>query len=175
MRLPTCNQGWPTAKYPCRHNHHWMARWYQGCSKSITKDVPKALWPYHGQCDSLTVEDGLILHREAIIVPPWREEEGLGTNPSRTLRHIQVPVQGKTMHILAWHQQGHQTTGRSMCHMSETSTSGAKAATEANTTTWVTLATTRSWLHDVWWKWILTHCWLLLRDAYSMEDAYFTM
>ena len=25
------------------------------------EDVPKALRPYHGQCDSLTVEDGLIL------------------------------------------------------------------------------------------------------------------
>ena len=62
---------------------------------------------------------------------PRREEEGLGTNPSRTLRHIQVPIQGKTIHILAWHQQRHQTTGRSMRHISETSTSGAKAATEA--------------------------------------------
>ena len=34
------------------------------------KDVPKALRPYHGQRDSLTVEDGLILCGEAIIVPP---------------------------------------------------------------------------------------------------------
>ena len=34
------------------------------------KDVPKALRPYHGQCDSLTVEDGLILRGEAIIVFP---------------------------------------------------------------------------------------------------------
>ena len=34
------------------------------------KDVPKALRPYHGQHDSLTVEDGLILRGEAIIVPP---------------------------------------------------------------------------------------------------------
>ena len=68
------------------------------------KDVPKTLWPYHGQCASLTIEDGLILCGEAIIVSPEREKEGLGTNPSRTLRHIEVPVQGKTMHILAWHQ-----------------------------------------------------------------------
>ena len=79
------------------------------------------------------------------------------------------------MCILAWHQQGHQTTSRSMCHLSEILTSGAKATTEANTTTWVTLATTRSWLHDVWWKWILSHHRLLLKDAYSMEDAYITV
>ena len=37
-------------------------------------DVPKALRPYHGQCDSLTVEDGLILCGEAIIVPQERGE-----------------------------------------------------------------------------------------------------
>ena len=34
------------------------------------KDVRKALRPYHGQCDSFTVEDGVILQGEAIIVPP---------------------------------------------------------------------------------------------------------
>ena len=58
------------------------------------KDVPKALRPYHGQHDSLTVEDALILRGEANHHSPRREEEGLGTNPSRTLRHIQVPIQG---------------------------------------------------------------------------------
>ena len=69
MRLPTHNQGWPTAKCRCRHNHHWMARRYQGCSK--------ALLPYHGQCDSLAVEDGLVLCGEAIIVPPGERKKVL--------------------------------------------------------------------------------------------------
>ena len=41
------------------------------------KDVPKALRPYHGQCDSLTVEDGLILRGEAIIVPPGERKKVL--------------------------------------------------------------------------------------------------
>ena len=41
------------------------------------KDVPKALQPYHGQCDSFTVEDGLILHGEAIIVPPGEKKKVL--------------------------------------------------------------------------------------------------
>ena len=58
------------------------------------RDVPKALRPYHGQCDSLTVEDGLIPMWRSNHRSPRREEEGLGTNPSRTLRYIQVPVQG---------------------------------------------------------------------------------
>ena len=39
------------------------------------KDVPKALQPYHGQCDSLTVEDGLILRGEAIIIPPGERKK----------------------------------------------------------------------------------------------------
>ena len=41
------------------------------------KDVPKALRPYHGQSDSLTVEDGLILCGEAIIVPPGERKKVL--------------------------------------------------------------------------------------------------
>ena len=41
------------------------------------EDVPKALRPYHGQCDSLTVEDGLILRGEAIIVPPGERRKVL--------------------------------------------------------------------------------------------------
>ena len=56
------------------------------------------------------------------------------------------------MCLLAWHQQGHQTTGRNMSHISETSSSGTKA-------------TTRIWLHDIWWKWILSYCWVLLYDT----------
>ena len=41
------------------------------------KDVLKALWPYHGQRDSLTVEDRLILCGEAIIVPPGERKKVL--------------------------------------------------------------------------------------------------
>ena len=41
-----------------------IAGWLDGIN-----DVPKALQPYHGQFDLLTVEDGLILCGEAIIVP----------------------------------------------------------------------------------------------------------
>ena len=86
MRLPTRNQGWPTAKCPCRHNHHWMARRYQGCSKSITT-IPWTMWFTH--CRGWTHPTWRSNH-----CSPRREEEGLGTNPLRTLRHIQVPIQG---------------------------------------------------------------------------------
>ena len=77
-RLPTRNQGWPTAKCPCR--------WYQGCSKSITT-IPWTTWFTH--CRGWTYPMWRSNH-----CSPRREEEGLGTNPSRTLRHIQVPIQG---------------------------------------------------------------------------------
>ena len=39
------------------------------------KDVPKA--SYHGQHDSLTVEDRLILLGEAIIIPPGERKKVL--------------------------------------------------------------------------------------------------
>ena len=41
------------------------------------KDVPKVLQPYRGQHDSLTVEDGLILYGEAIIVPPGERTKSI--------------------------------------------------------------------------------------------------
>ena len=70
---------------------------------------------------------------------PSREEVGLWTNTSITLRHIKVSVQGKTMYVLVQDQQGHWMTSRSMTHMSEASIWGTKAAIAADTTTWVTL------------------------------------
>ena len=123
MRLPTCNPRWPTIKCPCIHNHCWMARWYQGYSKSIVT-IPCRGWTYHTWRSN---------HHSP------RKEEGLATIPSRTLGHIEVPIQGKTICILAWNHP-----------LSDTLTSETKATTEANTTTWVTMATTRSWLHDFW-------------------------
>ena len=39
------------------------------------KDIPKALCPYHNHCDVITVEDGLILKGEALIIPPLERVE----------------------------------------------------------------------------------------------------
>ena len=65
---------------------------------------------------------------------PRSEEEGLGTVPSGTLRHIKVPVQDTTVCLLAQYQQIHQLDHphQSMSHLSKTLTSGTKATTEAN-------------------------------------------
>ena len=41
------------------------------------KDVPQALRPYWNHRDTMTVEDGIILHGEAILVPPVEQEEVL--------------------------------------------------------------------------------------------------
>ena len=41
------------------------------------KDLPNALWPYHAHRDILTVEDGLILRGEALIIPPLEREKVL--------------------------------------------------------------------------------------------------
>ena len=99
------------------------------------EDVPKALWLYHEQCDSLTVEDGLILCGEAIIVPPGEKKKVL-EQIHLGHRNIKVPVQSKTVCLLTKHQQKHQMACWSPT--SKTSTSGAKATTKAKTTTWAT-------------------------------------
>ena len=39
------------------------------------KDVPKALCPYHKHLDVMTVEEGLILKGEALIIPPLEREK----------------------------------------------------------------------------------------------------
>ena len=39
------------------------------------KDVPKALHPYHNHHDIMTVEDGLTLKGEALIIPPLEREK----------------------------------------------------------------------------------------------------
>ena len=39
------------------------------------KDIPKALRPYHNHRDVMTVEDGLILKGEALIIPPLEREK----------------------------------------------------------------------------------------------------
>ena len=36
-------------------------------------DVPMDLQPYHHACDVLTVEDGIILHGETLVIPLWKE------------------------------------------------------------------------------------------------------
>ena len=39
------------------------------------KDVPNALRPYHNHHDEMTVEDRLILKREALVIPPAEKEK----------------------------------------------------------------------------------------------------
>ena len=39
------------------------------------KDIPKALCPYHNHHDVMTVEDGLILKGEVLIIPPLEREK----------------------------------------------------------------------------------------------------
>ena len=52
------------------------------------KDVPRALQQYHGQCNSLSVEDGLILHGETIIVPQERGRRSWIRSTNYTWAHL---------------------------------------------------------------------------------------
>ena len=71
------------------------AGWLENAS-----DVPNALRPYHNHCDELTVEDGLILKGEALIIPPVEREKLL----HKIHEGHQVPVQSMTLCLLARHQ-----------------------------------------------------------------------
>ena len=75
-------------------------------------------------------------HYRRLTCPAWRsnhyspkrDEEGLRTDPSRKLRHIKVPVQCKTVCLLAQHQQRHWATHQNMPHLSETLSNSSKHA-----------------------------------------------
>ena len=71
-------------------------------------DVPMDLHPYHHAHDVLTVEDGIILHGEALVIPPSERDKVL-VYPHRPPRNIQMPILCLPMHLLAWNQSGHQT------------------------------------------------------------------
>ena len=43
------------------------------------KEIPHPLHPHWQNCESLTVENGLVLHGEALIIPPLEREKVLGT------------------------------------------------------------------------------------------------
>ena len=49
-----------------------------GCPND-SKEVPCPLYPYGQHHESLTVEDGLVFHGEALIIPPLEREKVLGT------------------------------------------------------------------------------------------------
>ena len=54
------------------------------------KDVPKAVCPYHNHHDIMTVEDGLILKGEALIIPPLERGENTTSYTQRTHGYHQV-------------------------------------------------------------------------------------
>ena len=106
MRLTTCKQGWPTAKYPCRHNHHWMARWYERCSESFMT-IPWTMWFTH--CRGWTYPTWRSNHHSP------RREEGLEQINQGHLGTSKCQYRARQcICILDWHQQRHQTTSRNI-------------------------------------------------------------
>ena len=102
-------------------------------------DVQNALRPYHHHQNELTVEDGLILKGEALIIPPTEREKML--HKIHEGHHLQMPLSSMTLCLLARHQSRHQAHSRIMCNMSTTQITGTMATTQANTSTRTTMAT----------------------------------
>ena len=77
-----------------------------GWPKDI-KEVPHPLRPYWQHRETLTIEDGLVLRGEALIIPPAKRENPASTT-SISPRDNEVTVACTWKFLLAWHQQGHQ-------------------------------------------------------------------
>ena len=71
-------------------------------------DVPHALCPYHGHRNILTVEDGLILQGEALIIHPSEREKILQAIHEGHMENWQVLKQSQTLCVLAWNKLRHQ-------------------------------------------------------------------
>ena len=70
------------------------------------KSVPCPLHPYWQHSETLTIEDGLVLHGEALVVPSL-ERESTATTVSVPPRIHQGPVACMWMHLLAQYKQSH--------------------------------------------------------------------
>ena len=74
------------------------------------KAVPHPLHLYWQHWETLTIEDGLVLHGEALIIPPIREGEDTTATPLVQSRNHQSPVVCTWMCLLAGHKQGHRSS-----------------------------------------------------------------
>ena len=165
--LPRCCLGWPTPVCPCRHDHLWLAWWHKRCSQDSS---PMSHSPW---CTNHWVSNHS--QRSSPLHPSCWEWEGSMCHIWGAPWHYQVPVLSMTMCLLALDQLWYQTNGWGMPHMLTTSPSGTKAATQANSSTWAPLETSRSLLHDLWWIWIPSCGGLLLKDAKCQKDAYISV
>ena len=110
--LPTCNLRWPTTTCSCRYGYSRLARWHWRCSKS-TKTIPWTTW--FTPCRGPTYP----MRRSNHCSPRW-EEKGFGIDSQfRTPRNIKVPVQSKTVCLLARHQQKHCMVCWSMLYLTK--------------------------------------------------------
>ena len=78
------------------------------------KAVPRPLCPYWQHRETLTIEDGLILCGEALIVPPSERVRILQQLHQFKPRNHQSTVVRSWMCLLAWHQQGHRRSSLAM-------------------------------------------------------------
>ena len=70
-------------------------------------DVPHSLFLYHAHHDVLTVDDGLILYGESVVIPLTERKKVLQVIHELPPRHNQVPVLCSMMCLLAWNQFRH--------------------------------------------------------------------
>ena len=72
------------------------------------KDVPRPLHPYWQHRETLTIEDGLVLQGEALVIPPAERERVLNQLHQFHQGITKFTVAHMWKFLLAQHQQGHQ-------------------------------------------------------------------
>ena len=128
-------------------------------------DIPMDLWPYHHAHDVLTVEDGIILHSKALVMPPserdkvlqsiYEGHQGISKCQYCACQCVYWPCINWDIPMCCW----------SMCYMPVPSPTGTATATQANPSPRMPMATSWSWLHALWWQRVPHHHQLLLKDA----------
>ena len=123
--------------------------------------IPEALWPYWNHRDTMTVEDGIILQGEAILIPPYRKGRNTTTDTQRTPGDHQKPVTCMQLCVLARDQQRYPTHDWSLWNMPVLPTMSITCPTQGNTHSFKTLAKIGNRPIWVWQKWLHSHCRLL--------------
>ena len=92
--LPSCS----TCSYSCKGmimyvEMHALADIIISGWPNDIKEVPCPLYPYRQHCELLTVENGLVFHGEALLIPPSERSLVLCTNHIKALpKHSCLPV-----------------------------------------------------------------------------------
>ena len=131
------------------------------------KDAPCPLYLYHANCDVLTVEDGLILHGKAFIIPPTEREKVLQAIYEG---HLCITIcQYNVQQCIYWHWINLDI--KHTVEMCFVSTSLLTEAPSTNPSPRAPMAIPCCWLLLLWWVSVPFCHWILLQDSNYLQNT----